>query len=418
MKLVKLLAILFVTVLMFSNVSFGQNAIPSGTARFEALGSSPFILDASIDINNNPAWSSMYRNYAFGDIGRNTVDDFQLTDQFAAVNFGISKDLTLGLVLNKREDMWNNFLNDTTVFPSANVSQPIVPLKILFSWSNKSFSLGLAPYYTAWSLDAISTPTSGSTAEIKRSSSSLGATLGILALLNKSGWIEGAVDFKMNSFKQVTTGGLNETIDNQGGLQLSVMTRAFFQVDKKTDFNIVPYLGFGMYSWNPEVVPAPASTIYPKYSNINFAGGIGINFRVLEDGFLATGLSAGYSSYKIEQLNNVSSDQETFTSFILPKFNIGLEWNLTEWMQARLGYSRSVTSYKDKSEFSTGTFELTQSLASLADETISTGLGLQFSRFSFDGTIGENFFKQAPWIISGKSQTLFGVLSASYNFNR
>jgi hypothetical protein len=34
------------------------------------LGNSRFILDAATDINNNPAWNTQYRNYAFGDIGR------------------------------------------------------------------------------------------------------------------------------------------------------------------------------------------------------------------------------------------------------------------------------------------------------------------------------------------------------------
>ena len=59
--------------------AFAQS-IPSGTGRYEALGNSPFILDAATDINHNPAWTNYYRNYAFGDIGTSTIEgkDFSL----------------------------------------------------------------------------------------------------------------------------------------------------------------------------------------------------------------------------------------------------------------------------------------------------------------------------------------------------
>ncbi len=59
-----------------------------------------------------------------------------------------------------------------------------------------------------------------------------------------------------------------------------------------------------------------------------------------------------------------------------------------------------------------------KSMVSNPDQTITTGLGLQFGRFSFDGTIGEKFYQRAPWVLSGKATDLFGVLSVSYNFNK
>ena len=103
----KLFVSLFIfAVLLFSNISYCQNnSIPGGPGRYEALGSSPFILDPVIDINNNPAWSGVYKNYVFANIGRNSVNQNQLTDQYAGVNFGIGtkKNMNLGLVLNKSE---------------------------------------------------------------------------------------------------------------------------------------------------------------------------------------------------------------------------------------------------------------------------------------------------------------------------
>ncbi|MCU0373346.1 MAG: hypothetical protein MUE56_08915, partial [Ignavibacteria bacterium] len=107
----------------------------------------------------------------------------------------------------------------------------------------------------------------------------------------------------------------------------------------------------------------------------------------------------------------------TENGFMLPEINMGIEWNFTEWLQGRVGYQRAVTNRTYKNEATGGdVYELKNSFASNPVQTISTGLGFQFGRFSLDGTIGEKFYKQSPYIVSGKTQDVFGVLSASYNF--
>jgi len=51
-------------------------------------------------------------------------------------------------------------------------------------------------------------------------------------------------------------------------------------------------------------------------------------------------------------------------------------------------------------------------------QTISLGLGFHFNRFSIDGLIGEKFFQKGVNIFSGQDdKEMFGVISASYNFN-
>jgi hypothetical protein len=46
------------------------------------------------------------------------------------------------------------------------------------------------------------------------------------------------------------------------------------------------------------------------------------------------------------------------------------------------------------------------------------GLGLHFGRFSIDGTIGERLLKQGPYVFTGNTNDLFGMISASYNFKK
>jgi hypothetical protein len=404
MKFAKLFSIMLLGIMLVSAVSHAQS-IPSGTARYEALGYNPFIKDASIDINRNPAWTTVYRNYAFGDLGREVVNQYELTEQFGAVNFGVSKDVALGLVLNKFEDNWTDFNR-----VSNGVQRPVVPLKVLFGWQmSPKFALGLAPYYASWSTEHDSTSLNQ-----KHKSSSLGGTVGILGKMD-GGWIEGAVDVKTNKFKNdYTIAGVNSVYENEGGLQMDIFTRGFFTVNKNLGINLVPYLAFGMYGWNETTTPTIAGG-YLKFSHMNFRGGIGINMPILGDGMLAGGLTAGY--YSFEKKQEVANEKETYTEFTLPQFNLGAEWPLTDWLTGRLGYSRAVISTKDEYTTGTaGTWFYSGTGVSDSKQTITAGFGLHFNRFSLDGTVGEKLFKEGFYILTGKTNDMFGMLSVSYNF--
>lgn len=408
MKFAKLFSIMLLGIMLVSAVSHAQS-IPSGTARYEALGYNPFIKDASIDINRNPAWTTVYRNYAFGDIGRNEVNQNQLTEQFGAVNFGVSKDLALGLVLNKFEDRWNEFTIDTLY----GVQRPVVPLKVTLGWQmSPNFALGLAPYYSGWSSET----QPNATDLYKWSSSVFGGTVGVLGKM-KSGWIEGAVDVKTHKYSyEQTVANVTNTFESNGGLSLNIFTRAFFVVNKATGINLVPYLSFGMYNWNPTITPTPTGFPADKFSYLDFNGGLGINMPVLEHGLLAGGLSVGYHQYKDKQDN--STFQQTYSEFYLPKFNFGLEWGFTDWLTGRLGYSRAVSSYKNEYQFTGVTTYNKGTNVTDPDQTITTGLGFHFDRFSLDGTVGERLYKNGIYLVSGKTNDLFGMLSASYNFGK
>lgn len=412
---------LIILLLLVSSVGLFAQSIPSGTGRYEALGYNPFIMDAATDINRNPAWAGMYYNYAFGDIGTATSSgsDFYLDNQYAGINFHVGKMISLGAVFNKDESMWSAF-NDGNLGgsyrpDSLGIKTPVVPLKILFSWSNKKMNIGLAPYFAMWSSDATSTDTAF-TGEDKRSSLELGGTIGIISHMNNNkSWVEGDVNFKMDKYKKEvsSTGVPTVTYDNTGGIELGAMVRGWFYTNSK--INVVPYVGFSMFSWTPEISPSLIPN--PDISTFSLMGGIGINMPILDQGMLAGGVSSGISSYK---LTSNATDAYTFkvTTFTLPQFNIGMEWNFTEWLVGRTGYSRSIVNTKYEATRTGIDQTYSESIPSNPDQTITLGLGWSFGRFSLDGLIGEKFFQRAPYIVSGHPTDLYGVLSASYNFNK
>jgi len=395
MKTVKiLLSILFVT-LMLTGVSFSQDAIPSGTARYEALGYNPFLWDASIDINRNPAWAGYYQNYLFGDIGRNKVagTQYELSGQFAGVNFGVSKEISLGLVANKREDKWNDFLSWGAV---PDIAEPIVPLKVLFAYATKEFSIGVAPYLAMWSLDSTL-----NNVKQEWSSMSLGGQVGTVVKFDKN-LFEASIGVKTNKYEYKTT---NYTDKTDGGLQLDAFLRGKFYFERKSSVAFVPYVYFGTFSWTPNANNVAGN----DYKQMQLAVGTGINMPVLDDGLLMGGLSFGYYTYEVTNIYEV-------TQMDFPKINGGLEWSFTDWLIGRLGYSRSIISEKVTVKAVTPNAEWNIKYPTDPTQTITLGFGMHFGRFSIDGTVGERLLKEGPNVITGNTNDLFGVISASYKF--
>jgi hypothetical protein len=145
-----------------------SQSIPSGTGRYAALGSSPFILDAHIDVLGNPAWSNYYRDYAYADLSPFNGSEFT---GHAGFQIAVGKQWNLGAIINKTSDAWD-LMGDSA-------STPVVPTRILIGYTaSKNFHLGLAPYFRMGGNKVVSSDSAASTYE--NTSSSLGADLGFI----------------------------------------------------------------------------------------------------------------------------------------------------------------------------------------------------------------------------------------------
>ncbi len=395
---------LAVMLLFVMGVSTYSQSIPSGTGRYTALGSSPFILDASTDIFNNPAWNNNYRNYAFADLNQSGEgSDF---DGNAGVTFGVGKKWNLGMIINKRQDNWGSFEIDT-LSPG---NSPIVPFMGLIGTSlSKNFNIGLAPYVSMGNAEF--TDTTGATTATN-SSSSMGANLGFVYLIKK-GWVEGTFMFRMNKFKnEFSQTGSSATIDNSGGIEFGAKFRAWIYPTKGSKVAVVPILGFFNYSFQPKGTATSGSTTVSvtglNYSWMSINGGVGLNWPIMDDIQIAGGVTASYNTFKSDS----GAVKNTSTNFIAPAFNMALETRITDWITARLGFNKSINSGKFENTYQT----FSNLSANDAASTINLGAGFHFGRFSIDATVSETWLKQGPNFVSGQNTDLFGIISASYNF--
>ncbi|HEY3251149.1 MAG TPA: hypothetical protein VGK25_08525 [Ignavibacteria bacterium] len=385
-----------------------SQSIPSGTGRYEALANSPFILDAATNIGNNPAWTNYYKDYSFGDVGRNVISNFELSDPYAGVTFGVGKKLGLGVIVNKRSDLWDNFGGN-----AVSVSSPVVPIMPLIGYSlNKNFHIGLAPYVTMWKhnkeySDTVSVDTN-------LSSSSLGANLGVMYNMKK-GWIEGVVRFRMNKYKneQIPPSGTTTTLENDGGIELAVNLRGWFNT--KSKWAVVPVLGFSTYSFTPKTI-STITVLGPEYSWMSINGGIGLNIPITDDIQIAGGLLAEYNTFKASFSDTTGSYEFKGTDFVAPRFNLAGETRIADWLTARMGFNRAIIMRSNETNNPGFSLNEDLTLGSSPDQTVSLGAGFHFGRFSIDATVSEEWLKRGINFVSGTQTDLFGVISASYNF--
>lgn len=393
-----------------------SQSIPSGIGRYSALGNSPFVLDASTDIFNNPAWNNYYRDYAFGDL--NQFGESSNFNGNAGVTFGVGKKWNLGMIINKRQDEWSRF-NLDTIRPS---NSPQFPFMGLIGTSlNKGFHIALAPYYSAGKYKV--TDTNGN-AVSNLTSSSMGANLGMIYMIKK-GWIEGNIYFRMNKFEnEYTATGISVLSNNDGGIALGVNLRAWVYPSKSSKIAVVPLLGFYTYSFQPksEVSSGGITTTQSglNYSWMNINGGVGLNWPIMDDIQIAGGVTLAYNTSKSDS----GSSEWKSTDFVAPAFNMALETRISDWITARLGFNKSfIMRTREGDPVPTGFGYITEENSyTEGGDNISLGAGFHFGRFSIDATVSERWLKQGPYLFSGSnagnSEDLFGVISASYNFGK
>jgi len=388
-----------------------SQSIPSGTGRYAALGSSPFILDAHIDMLNNPAWNNYYRNYAFADltpfVGSESGGEF---NGHAGVTFAVGKQWNLGMIINKRQDLFGLFSSvGSSITPN---NSPIVPFMGLVGYSaSKNFHISLAPYIAMGKSDR--TDTTGGL-NVSNTSRSIGANLGMIYMIKK-GWIEGAIRFRMNKFENDSTvGGVNTLADNDGGMEFGIGLRGWIYPSKGSKIAVVPLLGFSIYSFTPKVISGSTTVTGSEYSFMNINGGVGLNWPIIDDIQIAGGVTLAYNTAKSTFSDTTGSYENKLTDFIAPGFNMALETSIADWLTGRMGFSKSV----DMSKFETNTQEINVLYENSISSTFSMGAGFHFGRFSVDATVNERWFKNGINFVSGQSSELFGEISASYNFKK
>lgn len=427
-----------VLVVSLTNADDGR-AISGGTARNISLGGgplNPFLLDASW-LHINPALAGKYADFVWGDIGYVTPDCplGSGTSQYIGANFRLGMGISGGIIINKREgllytidptDPVKDPIGHANIIYGLGMGRPLSPIEIFGSYAIDALNVGLSFTMAGWSSKDVN-----STRTIKGSNRITGFKAGATYDLGEGNLVDAAVLFRLNSVSGDSTPvlGTARKLELDGGNEMGFNGRFIYTLNDNWSF--LPIVRFYTYSFGPKFTPAPPSPIPNppvdlSYMEMEF--GIGANYKA-EKVLIAGGLS--FQSMKSEtedkSVAGVTS-KTTCTITDLPKINFGVEYTVADWLIARAGYFRRLGSKETKTDVTVGgtttstTYTESQELAWYGDpnnltanqQAFTLGVGLHFAGFSFDGTIGEGFLLKGPYILSGQTNNLIGMLSMHY----
>ncbi|MBL1213103.1 MAG: hypothetical protein HND52_07090 [Ignavibacteriae bacterium] len=405
-----------------------------GFARVSGLGANQFVADPYF-ITVNPAWGAVYDDYVFLDIGSNNgafaAGGF---GQFFAGSFRLNKNLTIGGMLTRNDF---NGLGISLVDPGTNINNVIgvpftgvvstvnnaggtvtpldnnIELFATFSVNNTSFGFGVA--YAKSTREIIPPATPANLPNTEGSASQIGFNAGILHKISRKFLIDAGVSFILPSASyQAPVANASPIEASQTVILANV--RAFYALSKKV--SVVPLVTFMNISGSFDS-GGTNSTSSDLNSVMLIGFGIGFNYKV-GDFLLAGGPSLSSVSLTTPAVENVSPEL-TNSAFLFPLWNIGLEWNMTNWLVARLGYVAITGSTTLEASTPTGTDPnaITESVFSFygpSQRGVTVGLGFRFGDFSLDALINEDVLRQGLNNFGGGGATArtFAYLSAGY----
>jgi hypothetical protein len=440
----KIMFLFLFVILVSSTLSAGDVDRTGGFTRISSMGANPFIMDP-FNATVNPAWAAYYNNFVFADIGTAVGAPFGPggTGQFFAGFFSLNKNITLGAFLTRndfvgfgisRMDPAGALAAGGFGVPGVNLSvvaavNGLVPgnpapafnnnVELMGTFTSKNLTFGFGVAYASQSTET-TPPSPGIVSEA--SSSQIGVNAGIL-LKGKKLMLDAGVSLILPSASS-TPGVTNYSETKASQTIILVNARAFYELSKNV--TVIPAATFLTVSGSIDTGGVPnaagvtaGSGDMPSVTAIGF--GIGFQYQV--GNFL---LAGGPSFYTLGLTTAATSTIPELkqSAFLFPVWNIGMEWNLLDWLVGRMGYvalTGSTTS-ETPSPSPTDPKAITEAIAPLivgANRGLTMGVGFRFGDFRLDGYVNEDVLRQGFAIIGGSGNAggtfrTFFLMTASY----
>jgi len=418
--MIKKLFTVITLILILTSLSFSQSDTlkvkkggierSGGFARVQAMGLNPYIIDPFF-ITVNPAWATDYYDFVWGDLGR-TATNFgnDGSGEFAGFNFRVTDDLVLGAMLT-RNDFGNQYSIGSLNAANTIITQingivggsPVVPLnnnlEVLGSFKLGKLSVGLGVSY-AGSTNQNNPATGGST---EGSASQLGFNVGVVTHTNLVK-LDGSVSITMPS-ASYTTPNVKETKVSQTIIQ--AQARLFYKLSSK--FSLVPSATFTTSSGTADA--AGISSDLPSVMALGV--GLGLSYQV-GDVLVVGGPMFLYNSTTTKGTNQEPDLTNSNTMF--PIWNVGVEWDIAEWMVGRFGYFAVTSKATNQTNAANNKVNETVQTNFLASQAV-VGVGFKIGRLSLDATMNVDVLRQGLANFgNANAGPTFAYLSLSFAF--
>lgn len=396
---------------IFSSSIFAQDGVKDnrygGYARLYSMGDNPYIVDPD-NIKYNSAYSSVYSNFFWGDIGGNNGNPEDGFGQFVGFNYQVTRDLTLGALLTRNDFMSNGSIsnldpNNVVGIVNSNPAADVIPmnnnLTLLGSYNFGNFTFGLGLSYASTTNDFSPATGNGD----KNSASQFGVNVSTVGKISSTIGLDAAFSLSMPS--ATFTPGTGDK-EEASATNLMFNARGFFKLGGK--FSVVPSVMF--YNSTGTYKVGSNSTDLPSLMGLGVGAGL-----VYQNGSLliSGGPAFMYESQTISSVSGVSPELSD-SRIVFPAWNLGAEWQFTEWLVGRAGYVASTFSFTNQSIASPTTVD-EQTSTGFGEGDVRLGVGFRFGGFTLDATVNDDVLRQGFNLIGGGVRS-FAYLSGSFAF--
>ncbi|MDH4069847.1 MAG: hypothetical protein OEV30_05435 [Ignavibacteria bacterium] len=399
-----------------------------GGAGARGLAVNPFIWDDATQMYINPAFGSMYKDYAWINVGGGGLTGVTTTNdgyglQHGGMNFSLGNNLTVGTILSHDGTSANTVAG--AIAPGGfgiNTGLPVTPVEVLQAMAsygiNNNTSLGLRVLYGWTSNDAINTPATGTN---EFTASVIGATAGIHVNLGSGNAIEGSVSFASSTADDKAGQGTTALNATASGTEIGATVRAKLKVNNKVNF--IPTAAFISASGDGSNGAATPTTADVTGTALGIGAGLDLT---VGDFYMAGGVSYGMVSQETTNSTGGTSTTTKNTNTGFPIIQVGGEWAFVDWLTGRAGYIRSFTTFTTENTAGGVTSETnwfqggsTVILGSYnANNLVVFGLAAAFGNFSLEATVSESVLRRGFGVIGSQDNlNSFGYVTTTYNID-
>jgi hypothetical protein len=258
---------------------------------------------------------------------------------FMGASYGLGEDGKYGTLAMFYYDYapgLNPFGYSDGMWPGAGLFGYWLPSKftMMYGYAMEKMSLGL--YFSRADEMAKYTEDEES-AEYKHAYTTFGA--GLRFDLGEKAYMDVAADLSLASYKEEETsyGDINQDANKMYGFR----ARMFYEWNETITW--VPYFNFRMFDFNLKADEEGFDYYGDKGMFLDF--GLGANIKVNEDNLLLFAIEP-YSYAKREPSDLPSGVSADLTMKVMPRFILGLESDVKDWLTFRAGAKKELTNWK------------------------------------------------------------------------
>ena len=144
--------------------------------------------------------------------------------------------------------------------------------------------------------------------------------------------------------------------------------------------------------------------------------GAGNNMNISDDVLVVTDIGLNFGPSETESSMKGADATTKYPYTVLPYFGLGLEAQIRDWLDIRIGANKAWV--KEGYEPDESTASDPQETSGYAGEAFYLGAGFHFGKLDIDAQINPNLILNGPYFVSGVGSNMASRATLTYTFDK